>query len=216
MLSSFFRNFNLSDFISTLCAVILALTVHELMHGIVAYKLGDPTAKNAGRLTLNPLAHLDLFGFLCMVFFRFGWAKPVPVNARYFRHPRRDMALVAAAGPVSNLVFGFLCILLYYALAYHAPSSDVMNAVITFLAILAVLNVGFAVFNLLPFPPLDGSRIAGLFLPPRWYWQIMRYERYIQIGVMILLYTGLLTRPLTLARGWVMSGMEAVARWIVL
>ena len=216
MLSSFFRNFNLADFISTLCAVILALTVHELMHGIVAYKLGDPTAKNAGRLTLNPIAHLDLIGFLCMVVFRFGWAKPVPVNARYFRHPRRDMALVAAAGPVSNLVFGFVCVLLYYALALHAPASSVMSAVITFLAILAALNVGFAVFNLLPVPPLDGSRIAGLFLPPRWYWQIMRYERYIQIGVMLLLYTGLLTRPLTLARGWVMSGMEAVAQWMFL
>ena len=91
-----------------------------------------------------------------------------------------------------------------------------MSAVITFLAILAALNVGFAVFNLLPVPPLDGSRIAGLFLPPRWYWQIMRYERYIQIGVMLLLYTGLLTRPLTLARGWVMSGMEAVAQWMFL
>ncbi len=216
MLSSFFRNFNLADFISTLCAVILALTVHELMHGVVAYRLGDPTAKNAGRLTLNPLAHLDLIGFLCMVVFRFGWAKPVPVNSRYFKHPRTGMALVAAAGPGSNLVFGFICVLLYYALALYAPASDIMNAVISFLAILAVLNVGFAVFNLLPVPPLDGSRIAGLFLPPRWYWQIMRYERYIQIGVMLLLYTGLLTRPLTLARSWVMGGMEALARWILL
>lgn len=216
MLSSFFRNFNLADFISTLCAVILALTVHELMHGIVAYRLGDPTAKNAGRLTLNPIAHLDPIGFLCMVLFRFGWAKPVPVNTRNFSHPRRDMALVAAAGPVSNLVFGFICILLYYTFAVYMPSSDILTAVTTFLAILASLNVGFAVFNLLPLPPLDGSRIAGLFLPPRWYWQIMRYENYIRIGVMLLLYTGLLTTPLTLARGWVMGGMEALARWILL
>ena len=215
-LSSFLRNFNLADFIATLCAVILALTVHELMHGIVAWKLGDPTAKNAGRLTLNPLAHLDPLGLICMVFFRFGWAKPVPVNTRYFQKPRRDMALVAAAGPVSNLVFGFLSLIVYYVLALYVPSSRAADAVTTFAATLAVLNVGFAVFNLLPVPPLDGSRIAGLFLPARWYWQLMRYERYIQIGMMLLLYTGLLTRPLTIARGWVLGGMEALIRWILL
>ena len=215
-LSSFLRNFNLADFISTLCAVILALTVHELMHGVVAWKLGDPTAKNAGRLTLNPLAHLDPMGLICMVLFRFGWAKPVPVDTRYFKKPRRDMALVAAAGPVSNLVFGFVCLFLYYLLALYAPESAVTDAVITFTATLAVLNVGFAVFNLLPVPPLDGSRIAGLFLPPRWYWQLMRYERYIQIAMMLLLYTGLLTTPLSIARGWVLGGMEALVRWILL
>ena len=215
-LSSFLRNFHLADFIATLCAVILALTVHELMHGIVAWKLGDPTAKNAGRLTLNPLAHLDPLGLICMVFFRFGWAKPVPVNTRYFQKPRRDMALVAAAGPVSNLVFGFLSLIVYYVLALYVPSSRAADAVTTFAATLAVLNVGFAVFNLLPVPPLDGSRIAGLFLPARWYWQLMRYERYIQIGMLILLYTGLLTRPLTIARGWVLGGMEALIRWILL
>ena len=126
------------------------------------------------------------------------------------------MALVAAAGPVSNLVFGLLCLFLYYLLALYAPESAVVDAVITFTATLSVLNVGFAVFNLLPVPPLDGSRIAGLFLPPRWYWQLMRYERYIQIAMMLLLYTGLLTRPLSIARGWVLGGMEALVRWILL
>ncbi len=215
-LSSFFSNFNLADFLITVCAVILALSVHELCHGLVAYKLGDPTAKNAGRLTLNPLAHLDPLGLVCMVLFRFGWAKPVPIDMRYFRHPRRDMAIVAAAGPVSNLIFGTLCVFCYYLLVLYAPATAFLSAMATFFATLAVLNVGFAVFNLLPVPPLDGSRVVGLFLPQKWYWKIMQYERYIQVVVMLLLYLGVLTLPLAYARQFVMNGIESFVRWILL
>lgn len=215
-LSSFFSNFNLADFLITVCAVILALSVHELCHGLVAYKLGDPTAKNAGRLTLNPLAHLDPLGLVCMVLFRFGWAKPVPIDMRYFRHPRRDMAIVAAAGPVSNLIFGTLCVFCYYLLVLYAPANTFLSAMATFFATLAVLNVGFAVFNLLPVPPLDGSRVVGLFLPQKWYWKIMQYERYIQVVVMLLLYLGVLTLPLAYARQFVMNGIESFVRWILL
>ena len=215
-LSSFFSNFNLADFLITVCAVILALSVHELCHGLVAYKLGDPTAKNAGRLTLNPLAHLDPLGLVCMVLFRFGWAKPVPIDMRYFRHPRRDMAIVAAAGPVSNLIFGTLCVFCYYLLVLYASANAFLSAMATFFATLAVLNVGFAVFNLLPVPPLDGSRVVGLFLPQKWYWKIMQYERYIQVVVMLLLYLGVLTRPLAYARQFVMNGIESFVRWILL
>ncbi|MDD6876455.1 MAG: site-2 protease family protein [Clostridiaceae bacterium] len=215
-LSSFFSNFNLADFLITVCAVILALSVHELCHGLVAYKLGDPTAKNAGRLTLNPLAHLDPLGLVCMVLFRFGWAKPVPIDMRYFRHPRRDMAIVAAAGPVSNLIFGTLCVFCYYLLVLYAPATAFLSAMATFFATLTVLNVGFAVFNLLPVPPLDGSRVVGLFLPQKWYWKIMQYERYIQVVVMLLLYLGVLTRPLAYARQFVMNGIESFVRWILL
>ncbi len=215
-LSSFFANFNLADFLITVCAVILALSVHELCHGIVAFKLGDPTAKNAGRLTLNPLAHLDPLGLLCMVIFHFGWAKPVPVDMRYFKNPRRDMAIVAAAGPISNLLFGTICVFCYYLIALYAPVNAFLSAMATFFATLAILNVGFAVFNLLPVPPLDGSRIAGLFLPPKWYWQLMRYERYIQIALLLLLYLGVLTAPLSYARQFVMTGIENFVRWILL
>ena len=215
-LSSFFSNFNLADFLITVCAVILALSVHELCHGLVAYKLGDPTAKNAGRLTLNPLAHLDPLGLVCMVLFRFGWAKPVPIDMRYFRHPRRGMAIVAAAGPVSNLIFGTLCVFCYYLLVLYAPATAFLSAMATFFATLTVLNVGFAVFNLLPVPPLDGSRVVGLFLPQKWYWKIMQYERYIQVVVMLLLYLGVLTRPLAYARQFVMNGIESFVRWILL
>jgi len=190
--------------------------VHELMHGLVAYKLGDPTAKYAGRLTINPLAHIDPLGLICMIFFRFGWAKPVPVNMRWFKRPKRDMALVAAAGPVSNLLFGTICVFVYYLLALYAPESAIIDAVLSFTATLAALNVGFAVFNLLPLPPLDGSRILGLIIPNRWYWQLMRYERYIQLAVMVLLYMGILTTPLAIARSACMSAIEGFVRWILL
>lgn len=218
-----FRNLlsNLSGFdplgiVISVCAVVLSLTFHELMHGYVALKLGDPTAKNAGRLTLNPLKHLDPIGLICMVLFRFGWAKPVPVSVMYFKKPRRDMAIVAAAGPIANILFGFVSLFLYYLAILHLPVGTVSNIIVEFLATLTVLNVGFAVFNLLPLPPLDGSRIAGLFLPPKYYWTLIRYERYIQIAVMVALYLGLLTVPLAWARGIVLRGMEAVVRWILL
>ena len=209
-------NFNLSEIIMVACATLIALTFHELMHGFVAYKLGDPTAKNAGRLTLNPIAHIDPIGLICMILFRFGWAKPVPVNMRWFRHPRRGMALVAAAGPVSNLLLGTLSIFIYYLLGLYAPVHAMTEACRTFAAILASLNIGFAVFNLLPLPPLDGSRIMGLILPPAWYYRVMQYERYIQLAVMVLLYLGVLTRPLSIARGWVFTGIESLVRWILL
>jgi len=215
-LTSFLQNFNLFDFIIMICAVIIALTFHELMHGVVAYKLGDPTAKNAGRLTLNPLRHLDPIGLICMVLFRFGWAKPVPVDMRNFKHPRRDMALVAAAGPLTNLLLGFICVFFYYVIMLYADRVVFLRAMATFLMVLGNLSVGFAVFNFLPIPPLDGSRVAGLFLPPKWYWWLMRYERYIQIGLLVLLYLGVLTVPLNWARSWVMTGIEKIVRWILL
>jgi len=215
-LRSFFGGFDLAGIVQVICAVMLALTVHELMHGMVAYKLGDPTAKNAGRLTINPLAHIDPLGLICMVLFRFGWARPVPVNMRWFKRPRRDMALVAAAGPVSNLLFGTVCVFIYYLLVLHAPQTALIDAVLSFTATLATLNVGFAVFNLLPLPPLDGSRILALVVPNRWYWQRIRYERYIQLAVMVLLYLGVLTTPLAYARSACMGVIEGFVRWILL
>ena len=158
-------NFNVWELLITIPAVLLALTFHEAAHGFVAYKLGDTTARDCGRLTLNPFRHIDLLGLVCMVFLRFGWAKPVPVDARRFRHPRRDMALVAAAGPVMNVVLSFAGVLLYYILAIYFPESAFANAMGTFFVILAALSAGFAVFNLIPLPPLDGSRILNVFLP---------------------------------------------------
>lgn len=180
-------------------AVIISLTVHEFSHAFAAYKLGDPTARNFGRLTLNPIKHIDIFGALCMLFFHFGWAKPVPVNDRYFKHPRRDFALTSVAGPISNIilaiVFGFLYLLLKNSAAgvLSYGSEFVINLfgnVLTFVGLMHIINVGLAVFNLIPIPPLDGSRLIGLLLPERIYDKMLEYERYIYFVLLGWLFLG--------------------------
>ena len=156
--------------------IVLSLSVHESAHAWTAYKLGDPTAYNLGRVTLNPIKHLNLPGFLCMLFFGFGWATPVPIMSRNFKKPRRDMALSAIAGPLSNLLLGFIfsffSVLSNYLLSFLPAdiSEKAMTAIFVwayFLKLGALLNVSLAVFNLLPVPPLDGSRIVSWLLPPK-------------------------------------------------
>lgn len=208
--------FDFWELLITVPAVLLALTFHEAAHGFIAYKLGDTTARDSGRLTLNPFRHLDPLGLLCMVVLRFGWAKPVPVDPRHFRHPRRDMALVAVAGPLMNILLSFICVLLYYLLALYASEYRFANAMGEFFIVLAVLSAGFAVFNLIPLPPLDGSRIVSMLLPPKWVYYLIRNERYIQLGLILLLITGVLSTPLAIARGYLLNGIESVVRWMVL
>ena len=181
--------------------VLIALCLHETAHGFVAYKLGDPTARNLGRLTLNPLKHLDPIGFLCMLLFGFGWAKPVPINTRYFKNPKRDMAISALAGPVSNLLLAVvfaLLLKLYYSFFIFSVPAEAAYFIYLFLVLGIRLNITLAVFNLIPIPPLDGSRIVLLFLPTETYFKIMRYERYLSIGLMIALAFGLLDKPINL------------------
>lgn len=205
-------------FVLTLPCILLALSGHEFAHGWMAWKLGDPTARNLGRLTLNPLKHLDPIGTLCMVFFGFGWARPVPINPRYFKNNRRDFALTALAGPAANFIMAFLGLLLAHILfcIYKAfpPSSGfggkLWSAFLTMAESFAVLNVSLGVFNLIPVPPLDGSRIFLVWLPAKYYFGVMKYERYIQIGLLILLWTGLLSRPLTLGVNWIIYGMDRI------
>lgn len=192
----------LSIFVSLLLSLpimMLALAIHETAHGYVAWKCGDNTAYNLGRLTLNPLKHLDPVGFLCLLIFGFGWAKPVPINTRNFRNPKHGMALSALAGPAANLLLGLVSTLLYGicwgVFAYFdftgAASAFVYN-LFDWLTLAfwygAQINFIFMVFNLIPIPPFDGSRIALAFLPPKTYFGMMKYERQIMFGLLIVLF----------------------------
>ncbi len=200
--------------------ILIALSFHELAHGWMAYKLGDPTARNFGRLSMNPLKHLDPIGALAMLLLGFGWAKPVPINTRYFKKPRRDMALSALAGPVANLILAFIgCFIYYLALllliVLEVEVNTLWDIVLMFIGTFYSLNLGLAVFNLLPIPPLDGSRIAFIFLPDRLYFKVMQYEQYISIALMLLLFTDVLNRPISTLIGWVDFGMSYVVSLIL-
>ena len=171
-----------------IAASLLCITFHETCHGLVAWWLGDPTAKRAGRLTLNPLRHVDIGGLLMMALFRFGWAKPVPVDMRYFKKPKQGMALTALAGPVSNFVLALLA-LLCARLVYHQYGA-LWDFIFDLLLTTAYLSVGLGLFNLIPISPLDGSKVLFAFLPDSAYEKLMRYEKYGMIALLILVWLG--------------------------
>ena len=205
----------LTDMLISVIPALVCITLHELAHGYVAYLLGDPTAKAAGRLTLNPIKHIDIMGLLMMIVFRFGWAKPVPVDMRRFKNPRAGMAICAAAGPLCNLVLAAV-LLFVYGIVYIPlieAGTDWAMIVLQTVATTGYLSLALAVFNVLPISPLDGSKVLFSFLSREKYYKLMRYERYGMIILLLLMATDILGNPLSAVTGWLYDRLFVIAEW---
>jgi len=194
--------------------LLTIMPIHEYAHALAAYKLGDKTARFNGRMTLNPIAHLDLFGSIAFILFGFGWGKPVPVYGSNLRNPKRDMALVALAGPVSNVLLGAVLVTLYKVLGavfYKIGFiTGLAQGILSILLILANTTIYWAVFNLIPVPPLDGSRLLEYVLPHKYYFKIEYYQRYIYIGMLLLLFTGVLSRPIQFVSSFLLRFVDFI------
>jgi Zn-dependent protease len=202
--------------------ILISLTVHEYSHGYAAYKCGDMTARNFGRLTLNPVKHLDPIGTIMMLIFGFGYAKPVPINPRNFRKPRRDICIVSVAGPLSNLVlcfFGILFWRLSVSLLYKFGTETAFESNLFFAWYMFITNFYYAnavlcVFNMIPIPPLDGSRLLSTVLPAKAAFTLAKYENYIMIGVLVLLYFGALDGIISFVGNGIIGGIDSLLNFV--
>lgn len=196
-------------FLARLFVVFCTLPVHEYAHAFVADKLGDKTARLSGRLTLNPMAHIDILGAIMILFVGFGYAKPVPVNPRNFKNPKKGMAITALAGPFSNILMAVVFMFLSNVLSLFGNSLFV-QAFYVFFSFAASINIGLAVFNLIPIPPLDGSRVLELLIPDKYYYKFAQYERYIVIVIFALIVFGVLDAPLAFLQNHLYSALNYI------
>lgn len=214
-----------SSLIYSIPALLIALTLHEFAHGWVSDKLGDPTPRRNGRLSLNPLHHLDPLGTLSLFLFHFGWAKPVMVNPNYYQNKKQGMVNVALAGPMMNFILAFISIFSYYGIikllrldllpVNIVPVRVIFDYLLEFLPFLLSYNLGLGIFNLIPIPPLDGSKFLNALLPEQLYFSIMRYERYFAPILILLLYTGLLSAPLNFVNDAFFNLMQKISLTIL-
>ena len=206
---------SLTDALLRVLGVFLCLTVHETCHGLAAYALGDPTAKREHRLSLNPLHHIDWFGLAAMLLVGFGWAKPVPVDMRNFKNPKRDMAITALAGPVSNVLI--CCVVLFiYGLIYlpcNLAGTEFAKSLLYAVYITAYISIALAVFNIIPIPPLDGSKVLFSLMSDESYMKLMRYERYGMLLLLVLIFTDVMGNPLYAAREFLFDKLFVFAEW---
>ncbi len=201
------------SFVARALVLLTAIPIHESAHAYVASRLGDNTARFQGRISLNPAVHFDLMGFACMILAGIGWAKPVPINSYNFRGDRRvGMAISAAAGPISNLLVALVAVLLgriaffFFSFGLVSGVAQTIVYVLYYIFItMAQINVLLAIFNLIPIPPFDGSRIFNLILPEKYYFKVMQYERFIFMGLFIVLIFGVLDYPLAVASNFILD-----------
>lgn len=209
-------NETILDYLIKALVLFTAVPVHECAHAWVAEKMGDDTGRKQGRITLNPFAHLTLWGSLMMILVGFGWGKPVMVDSRNFKNPKKGMVLTSLAGPASNFIMAFLSMIVYKVLAFlsYAKDSSTLDMMATVFVYITLINISLAVFNFLPIPPLDGSKIFNAILPEKWYFTIMKYENFIFIALIILVYSGLLDTPLSFLQGKVIDVMLFLTGWV--
>ena len=205
---------NILSLILSIPGLLIALTFHEFAHGYAAYRMGDNTARYSGRLSLNPLDHLDIWGTLCLLFFHFGWAKPVPINPANFRDQKKGIIIVSLAGPFATFLLAFVCAVVCKILVRFTAASEIAVFFYQVFLYAEVMNVGLMVFNLIPIPPLDGSKVLMEFLPPRARYEMYRIERYSGIVLLILVWTRVLTPILGTLSGWVFALLSLMTSFI--